>query len=203
MPFARRSLFLLSKALSVLMGFGISVILCLSRTRAYLFDSLYIQPFLLMRSMTSRSLLIPGILLFCFLSSVDRLLYMNDLAKAWKGPFSLSIFLMYQDIGKLSQWIERTTNITNLRLSIYLAVPPDKTNNYINIPMNKRDVTQSRRTLLIYPINYLRDLAIMNVRTTHYLNMDMDLWPSCSSSNLLLCSHNVFQFPQHSGGHFE
>lgn len=30
----------------------------------------------------------------------------------------------------------------------------------------------------VFPVNYLRNLAIRNVQTTHYMIMDMDLWPS-------------------------
>lgn len=49
-----------------------------------------------------------------------------------------------------------------------------------------------RLTLLIYlvsprnpqykmfPVNMLRNLAIRNVRTSHYMIMDMDMWPTRS-----------------------
>ena len=49
-----------------------------------------------------------------------------------------------------------------------------------------------RLTLLIYlvsprnpqyrtfPVNMLRSLAIRNVRTSHYMIMDMDMWPTRS-----------------------
>ena len=40
------------------------------------------------------------------------------------------------------------------------------------------DPKQRKNSIPIYPINLLRNLAILNVRTTHYINMDMDLWPS-------------------------
>ena len=38
----------------------------------------------------------------------------------------------------------------------------------------------------LFPVNYLRNLAIRNVETTHYQIMDMDLWPT--GMNLL----NIF-----------
>ena len=41
----------------------------------------------------------------------------------------------------------------------------------------------------IYPINTLRRLAINNIHTTHFVNLDMDLWPSCCLSSFL--SHTV------------
>ena len=31
---------------------------------------------------------------------------------------------------------------------------------------------------LSFPVNYLRNLAIRNVETTHYMILDMDLWPT-------------------------
>ena len=37
----------------------------------------------------------------------------------------------------------------------------------------------------IYPINTLRRLAINNIRTSHFVNLDMDLWPSCPFSRQL------------------
>ena len=35
----------------------------------------------------------------------------------------------------------------------------------------------------IYPINTLRNLAINFIDTSHFLNLDMDLWPSCYLDN--------------------
>ena len=29
-----------------------------------------------------------------------------------------------------------------------------------------------------FPVNFLRNLAIRNVETTHYIIMDMDMWPT-------------------------
>lgn len=79
----------------------------------------------------------------------------------------------------LAAWIDANKDLLNMRLAIYLAVPADRENNYVNTMDWKHRVQRRFQRLRIYPINYLRDLAIMNVRTTHYLNMDMDLWPSC------------------------
>jgi hypothetical protein len=33
----------------------------------------------------------------------------------------------------------------------------------------------------IYPINRLRNIAIQNIRTTHFLVVDMDMWPASIS----------------------
>ncbi len=34
---------------------------------------------------------------------------------------------------------------------------------------------------IYYPINTLRNIAIKNTKTTHFIVCDMDFWPSCIS----------------------
>lgn len=45
----------------------------------------------------------------------------------------------------------------------------------------------------IYPINTLRRLAINNILTTHFVNLDMDLWPSCSDSFTFLHAVQLYE----------
>lgn len=109
---------------------------------------------------------------------IDRLSYIEDLSKIWKGPLSISIFVRPDQLNDLSNWINHHKHIPKLRLAIYIPINPGHNNNYVTIVTYKR-ISRRYQRLWIYPINYLRDLAIMNVKTTHYLNMDMDMWPSC------------------------
>lgn len=32
-----------------------------------------------------------------------------------------------------------------------------------------------------FPVNLLRNIAIVNIQTSHYIVFDMDMWPACSS----------------------
>ena len=48
-----------------------------------------------------------------------------------------------------------------------------------------------RQKKKIYPINYLRDVAILNVVTTHYINLDMDLWPTSGKWGRMARRHRV------------
>ena len=104
-------------------------------------------------------------------------MYLNDLRKIWKGAFSIAIYCPITKLDKLETWIDTFASIPRLRLVFYIVARITRESNYINIPFSER-VMRQYKGLPIYPINYLRDLAILNVQTTHYLNMDMDLWPS-------------------------
>ena len=42
-----------------------------------------------------------------------------------------------------------------------------------------------------FPVNYLRSLGISNVRTSHYIVLDIDLHPSSANTPFLLCSECV------------
>lgn len=118
------------------------------------------------------------ILLFILsFTRIDRLQYLTDLSKIWKGAFSIAIYCPFNKLDKLETWIDTFASIPRLRLVFYIVARITRESNYINIPFSKR-VMRQYKGLPIYPINYLRDLAILNVQTTHYLNMDMDLWPS-------------------------
>lgn len=46
---------------------------------------------------------------------------------------------------------------------------------YLVSPSNPRYYT--------FPVNMLRNLAIRNVRTSHYMVMDMDMWPTRNKEN--------------------
>lgn len=109
---------------------------------------------------------------------IERLCYIEDLSKIWTGPLSISVFIRTDQLNDLSNWIKHHKHIPKLRLAIYIAINPGPDNNYVTI-VTYGKVSKRQKGLWIYPINYLRDLAIMNVKTTHYLNMDMDMWPSC------------------------
>ena len=50
-------------------------------------------------------------------------------------------------------------------------------------------VTKSHPFYSVFPINHLRNLAIRNIRTTHFLILDMDL--RVSRSLFLLFSHSL------------
>ena len=49
---------------------------------------------------------------------------------------------------------------------------PDRVRIILYIPRRSRDPKG------VYPVNKLRNIAIVNTVTTHFLVMDMDMWPA-------------------------
>ena len=58
----------------------------------------------------------------------------------------------------------------------------------LNLPPRVRIILyipqKSSKDLRDYPVNKLRNIAIVNIVTTHFLVMDMDMWPARNSSLL-------------------
>ena len=113
------------------------------------------------------------------MSRVNRLPYMKYLVERWKGPFSIAIFLLDSEIEIVDAWLKQYSDVPNLRVTFYI-VDSRYDHNHFDIVYWKhgnvcRPLRQHKR---IYPINVLRDVAILNTVTTHYINLDMDLWPS-------------------------
>ena len=82
----------------------------------------------------------------------------------------MDVFLMYSPMiivvnghsdeeRAISEYIRNTYLPSRLTIIMYLMGHKN--------PMTKQ-----------FPVNLLRNLAIRNVETTHYLIMDMDLWPT-------------------------
>ena len=49
---------------------------------------------------------------------------------------------------------------------------PDRIRIVVYTPLASRDIPG------VFPVNKLRNIAIVNVVTTHFLVLDMDMWPS-------------------------
>lgn len=112
---------------------------------------------------------------------VDRLRYFKVLRELWKGPFSIAIFLRRWDVNTVDRWVRSNSDVPHLRLLFYV-VPSNlhfpKTD--YSLWFDRSSMRKITEGAFLYPINLLRDIAIMNVVTTHYINLDMDLWPSCT-----------------------
>ena len=58
----------------------------------------------------------------------------------------------------------------------------------LNLPPRVRIILyipqKNSKDLRDYPVNKLRNIAIVNIVTTHFLVMDMDMWPARNSSLL-------------------
>ena len=106
---------------------------------------------------------------------VDRLHYLHYLQNRWRGPMSLSIWLSPKDLDKVQRLLHKLHGHKEMvRVVLYIT----SGSSYYwkgSFANEKRQMSPK-----LYPINLLRDLAILNTVTSHYVNLDMDLWPSSS-----------------------
>lgn len=70
-------------------------------------------------------------------------------------PMSVVIFVLERDLETFHQQVQESQ--LNARLSLVIYTSKDNTT---------------------YPINKLRNLAIMDSKTTHFWLTDLDMWPS-------------------------
>jgi len=99
--------------------------------------------------------------------SVDRVWLMEGLCSRWQGSVVAVIFIQSQEdllVVKMVQEVLSGYNVNIVAAALQPAaeLPP----------------TDSNTSLADYPINLLRNLAISSARTSHYLLVDVDLWPS-------------------------
>lgn len=121
------------------------------------------------------------IILPLLMTRVDRLPYMEYLVKRWNGPFSIAIFMTDGQIDEVDAWLLRYNHIPHLRVTLYLIDREDGARKQDIVFWSRRGtLRQLKQSSRIYPINVLRDVAILNCQTTHYINLDMDLWPTRS-----------------------
>ena len=63
---------------------------------------------------------------------------------------------------------------------VYVPLKPDRSSYFI-----EGNGTRMTFPSTLYPVNLLRDLAIESIHTTHYMNIDADLFVSSSCSSFL------------------
>ena len=63
--------------------------------------------------------------------------------------------------------------LTNETSSIFYSVL-----NTFNLPNRLHLIPHMVENMTVYPINYLRNIAIDHVKTSHFWLADMDMWPA-------------------------
>ena len=91
---------------------------------------------------------------------VERISFLKYFASRWNGPLIACIKVHSANLTAATQ------SLRELDLPVYFSVIF-----YI--------VSEGDRYVNDFPVNLLRNIAIRNVVTTHFLVLDMDMWP-CS-----------------------
>ena len=90
---------------------------------------------------------------------------------------SITIMVTLADVDEVESFIQSGNFPDRLRLALYITGFPNKTDCvYRRTSRGFRCVPST-----IYPLNRLRNIAIQNSLTSHFVVFDMDMWPASRS----------------------
>ena len=120
-----------------------------------------------------------------FTPSADRLFYLLHLLQRWEGcvlhrfltrrPISIAVMVNKSELASVEKSIKRSNFSSRLRLTLYIVGVSDQPDCVYGFEKKKLVCRESR----IYPRNLLRNLAVDNTLTSHFLLIDEDVWPAC------------------------
>lgn len=96
----------------------------------------------------------------------DRLSFLHYFAQRWKGFLIATIKVDADSVANATQAVAELRLPPKFTVILYIVEPKDP-------------------DFFDFPVNRLRNIGIRNVRTTHFLMLDMDMWPSRVSTFLL------------------
>ena len=88
--------------------------------------------------------------------------------------FCIAVFIYPTQLDRAARLIEGLMLPERVRIILYLATPE------LDPPG-------------LYPVNKLRNIAIVNIQTTHFLVLDMDMWPARRGTERMRCSEFIFR----------
>lgn len=90
---------------------------------------------------------------------MDRLAFLPSLLERWEGEFSIAVKVRNLDERKASKMVKSLNLPNRVRTILYI-------------------VSARSSEASDFPVNKLRNIAIVNIVTTHFLVLDMDMWPA-------------------------
>ena len=87
---------------------------------------------------------------------------------------SITIMVNVADVDEVESFIQSGNFPDRLRLALYITGFPNKTDCVYRNTTNGLHCVPST----IYPLNRLRNVAIQNSLTSHFVVFDMDMWPA-------------------------
>ena len=105
-------------------------------------------------------------------------------------PLSVTIKVDVKDEDEVIQFIQKGNFPNRLRLALYITNFPGKTD-CINLKA-LRGLHCKKGD--IYPLNRLRNIAIQNSLTSHFVVFDMDMWPASKTYKIDQSISFLFSF---------
>ncbi|KAM7454219.1 hypothetical protein BLSTO_05027 [Blastocystis sp. subtype 1] len=121
----------------------------------------------------------------------ERLFYFNHMLKRWQGPISITI-IQKNESAEVERFIRQSHFPNRLRLALYtIGVSNNPDCVYHLVESQMKCIPQ-----IVYPLNRLRNIAIENIVTSHFVVFDMDMWPAkMVYSTLLSLPQSYFENP--------
>ena len=113
---------------------------------------------------------------------MDRLPYLLD---RWKGKIVIGLSTSTDEIEETVKAIKPYSTIERLKFVFYVKENNPSVKPYYQGRGGKRSFDS------IFPINFLRDLCIESITTTHYLYLDGDVFVSGTISLSLLIRSSI------------
>ena len=115
-----------------------------------------------------------------FTARSERLFFLPHLLARWAGPISIAFFLSPSELSSFTHHVQTANYPSRLSLVLYVHSESSSKDCVMKVVRQRRGGSKlSCVQSSVYPINRLRNLAIGNVRTTHFVVFDMDMWPAC------------------------
>lgn len=122
------------------------------------------------------------------ISRTERLFYFKYMLKRWQGfhsisffihrPISITIMAHKNESAEVERFIRQSHFPNRLRLALYtIGVSNNPDCVYHMVEGQLKCVPQ-----IVYPLNRLRNIAIENIVTSHFVVFDMDMWPASEIS---------------------
>lgn len=96
----------------------------------------------------------------------------------WNSSISLAIWCSESEILVVDHFLESHKNRPDLDVTIYIVASRESSDSNYVVSESHGTLIHEARPNPLYPINLLRDLAILQLHSSHFIAFDIDLLPS-------------------------
>lgn len=115
---------------------------------------------------------------YVLMRRTDRLPVFDLFSSRWNSSISLAIWCSENEILVVDHFLESHKNRPDLFVTIYVAASQESSDSNYVVSKSHGSLIHEARPNPLYPINLLRDLAILQLHSSHFIAFDIDLLPS-------------------------
>lgn len=104
------------------------------------------------------------------------------------SQFCITVFLEENDVPSVKTTLKEKNYPSRLHLILYIVNREKKSDCVYRYQKGSLVCVEEPA----YPLNRLRNIAIQNIRTTHFIVFDMDMWPASGYFSLYMIVENLY-----------